>query len=231
MAVWSPWALLMQFTRSLPPLPKNRASWLFPHATHSRLTVCRHTVNRTRLSTPAFPAPPRREHFIGVGPDQVLLEWPAGTDRCGVPGPGVLAHDRPRRRGDGVAHGCALPCPAPAPTGRIVTIVSDDRPALRHRRPSPLRVGGAIPAPDEAACDRSAASPTLLRRCCRATAPRRPRLAPDSMVGVSVSAPCHGRDPRPAPAARLPALWRVLGCHPCSARLPSPGRRPRVGAP
>jgi hypothetical protein len=23
MAVWSPWALLMQFTRSLPPLPKN----------------------------------------------------------------------------------------------------------------------------------------------------------------------------------------------------------------
>ena len=26
MAVWSPWALLMQFTRLLPPLPKNRAA-------------------------------------------------------------------------------------------------------------------------------------------------------------------------------------------------------------
>ncbi len=38
-----------------------------------------------------------------------------GAEGCGVPGPGVLAHDRPRRPGDGVAHGCALPYPTPAP--------------------------------------------------------------------------------------------------------------------
>jgi len=104
---------------------------------------------------------PHRRH-----PERTVLATGSDAEGCGVPGPGVLAHYRPRRPGDGVAHGCALPYPTPAPAGRILVIVSDDRPAQRHRRPCPLRVG--VPPDTESKPRTRRGCEVHRRRCCPA---------------------------------------------------------------